>query len=150
MTKSVMVLNGPNLNLLGTHEPELYGSETLASIEAACQSRGKNLGLSVDFRQSNTESDLVDWMQEAAGTVDSLIINAGNNTQTSEVILDALLTLDIPVIEVHQSNINQGEENCHHSYISKAANGMICGLGGMSYELALESLAHSLGTLKET
>jgi len=150
MALSVLVLNGPNLNLLGTREPEIYGSETLASIEAACQDRGKNLGLSVEFRQSNTEGDLVDWVQEASGTVDALIINAGAYTHTSVAILDALLALDIPVVEVHLSNINQREEFRHHSYISKAADGMICGLGGKGYELALESLAHRLGTLKET
>ena len=144
MTKSVLVLNGPNLNLLGTREPKIYGSETLASIEAACRDRAKGLGLSVEFRQSNTEGDLVDWVQEAAGTVDALIINAGAYTHTSVAILDALLALDIPVIEVHLSNINQREEFRHHSYISKAADGMICGLGGIGYELALDALARRL------
>ncbi|MDA1090097.1 MAG: type II 3-dehydroquinate dehydratase [Proteobacteria bacterium] len=149
MTRSVLVLNGPNLNLLGTREPDIYGSETLASIEATCQNRGKALGLSVEFRQSNTEGDLVDWVQEAAGSFDALIINAGAYTHTSVAILDALLSLDMPIIEVHLSNINQREKFRHHSYISKAADGMICGLGGIGYELALESIAHRLGTLKE-
>ncbi len=150
MTISVLVLNGPNLNLLGTREPEIYGSETLASIEAACRDRAKGLGLSVEFRQSNTEGELVDWVQEAAGSSDALIINAGAYTHTSVAILDALLTLDIPVIEVHLSNINQREEFRHHSYISKAADGMICGLGGIGYELALDALARRLGTQKES
>jgi len=149
MTKSVLVLNGPNLNLLGTRAPDIYGSETLASIEATCRKRGKNLDLSVEFRQSNTEGDLVDWVQEAAGSFDALIINAGAYTHTSVAILDALLSVNIPIIEVHLSNINQREEFRHHSYISKAADGMICGLGGIGYELAMESLARRLGTLKE-
>ena len=139
--KSVLVVHGPNLNLLGTHEPELYGSETLASIEAACQSRGKNLGLSVDFRQSNTESDLVDWMQEAAGTVDALIINAGAYTHTSVAILDALLALDIPVIEVHLTNITQREEFRHRSYVGMAARASFAGKGARSYLEALDSVA---------
>jgi 3-dehydroquinate dehydratase-2 len=144
MTKTVLVLNGPNLNLLGTREPEIYGSETLASIEDASRKRAKSLGLAVEFRQSNTEGDLVDWIQEAAGSYAALIVNAGAYTHTSVALLDALLAVDIPIIEVHLSNINQREEFRHHSYVSKAADGMICGLGGFGYELALESLAHTL------
>jgi 3-dehydroquinate dehydratase-2 len=144
MTKSVLVLNGPNLNLLGTREPEIYGSETLASIEDASRKRAKSLGLAVEFRQSNTEGDLVDWIQEAAGSYAALIVNAGAYTHTSVALLDALLAVDIPIIEVHLSNINQREEFRHHSYVSKAADGMICGLGGFGYELALESLARTL------
>ena len=144
MTKTVLVLNGPNLNLLGTREPEIYGSETLASIEDASRKRAKSLGLAVEFRQSNTEGDLVDWIQEAAGSYAALIVNAGAYTHTSVALLDALLAVDIPIIEVHLSNINQREEFRHHSYVSKAADGMICGLGGFGYELALESLACTL------
>jgi 3-dehydroquinate dehydratase-2 len=144
MTKTVLVLNGPNLNLLGTREPEIYGSETLASIEDASRKRAKSLGLAVEFRQSNTEGDLVDWIQEAAGSYAALIVNAGAYTHTSVALLDALLAVDIPIIEVHLSNINQREEFRHHSYVSKAADGMICGLGGFGYELALESLARTL------
>jgi 3-dehydroquinate dehydratase-2 len=144
MTKTVLVLNGPNLNLLGTREPEIYGSETLASIKDASRKRAKSLGLAVEFRQSNTEGDLVDWVQEAAGSYAALIVNAGAYTHTSVALLDALLAVDIPIIEVHLSNINQREEFRHHSYVSKAADGMICGLGGLGYELALESLARTL------
>jgi 3-dehydroquinate dehydratase-2 len=144
MTKTVLVLNGPNLNLLGTREPEIYGSETLASIEDASRKRAKSLGLAVEFRQSNTEGDLVDRIQEAAGSYAALIVNAGAYTHTSVALLDALLAVDIPIIEVHLSNINQREEFRHHSYVSKAADGMICGLGGFGYELALESLARTL------
>ena len=149
MTATVMVLNGPNLNLLGTREPDIYGTETLESIEAACRKRAGDLGLAVEFRQSNNEGDLVDWVQEAGSSHQALIVNAGAYTHTSVALLDALLATELPVIEVHLSNINQREEFRHHSYVSKAADGMICGLGGLGYELALESLALRLGTIKE-
>jgi 3-dehydroquinate dehydratase-2 len=144
-----MVLNGPNLNLLGTREPDIYGTETLESIEAACRKRAADLGLAVEFRQSNNEGDLVDWVQEAGGSHQALIVNAGAYTHTSVALLDALLATELPIIEVHLSNINQREEFRHHSYVSKAADGMICGLGGHGYELALEALAKKLGTIKE-
>ena len=149
MTATVMVLNGPNLNLLGTREPDIYGTETLESIEAACRKRAADLGLAVEFRQSNNEGDLVDWVQEAGGSHQALIVNAGAYTHTSVALLDALLATELPVIEVHLSNINQREEFRHHSYVSKAADGMICGLGGLGYELALEALAKRLGTIKK-
>ena len=149
MTATVMVLNGPNLNLLGTREPDIYGTETLESIEAACRKRAADLGLAVEFRQSNNEGDLVDWVQEAGGSHQALIVNAGAYTHTSVALLDALLATELPIIEVHLSNINQREEFRHHSYVSKAADGMICGLGGHGYELALEALAKKLGTIKE-
>ena len=149
MTTTVMVLNGPNLNLLGTREPDIYGTETLESIEAACRKRAADLGLAVEFRQSNNEGDLVDWVQEASGSHQALIVNAGAYTHTSVALLDALLATELPVIEVHLSNINQREEFRHHSYVSKAADGMICGLGGLGYELALESLAKMLDTTKD-
>lgn len=149
MTPTVMVLNGPNLNLLGTREPDIYGTETLESIEAACRKRAADLGLAVEFRQSNNEGDLVDWVQEAGGSHQALIVNAGAYTHTSVALLDALLATELPIIEVHLSNINQREEFRHHSYVSKAADGMICGLGGHGYELALEALAKKLGTIKE-
>ena len=149
MTATVMVLNGPTLNLLGTREPDIYGTETLESIEAACRKRAADLGLAVEFRQSNNEGDLVDWVQEAGGSHQALIVNAGAYTHTSVALLDALLATELPIIEVHLSNINQREEFRHHSYVSKAADGMICGLGGHGYELALEALAKKLGTIKE-
>jgi len=149
MSASVMVLNGPNLNLLGTREPGIYGNETLANLEAASIKRGASLGLSVDFRQSNTEGELVDWIQEAGRNCDAIVINAGAYTHTSVAILDALLAAAIPVIEVHLSNIYQRDEFRHHSYISKAASGVICGLGGYGYEMALDALAHKLNTTQE-
>jgi len=144
-----MVLNGPNLNLLGTREPGIYGNETLDDLEAACKRRGDELGLVIDFRQSNTEGELVDWIQEAGKQADAIVLNAGAYTHTSVAMLDALLATGIPVIEVHLSNIYQRDEFRHHSYISKAATGVICGLGGQGYELALEALAKKLNTTQE-
>ncbi len=149
MSKTVMVLNGPNLNLLGTREPGIYGNETLSDIETACIRRGAALGLGIDFRQSNTEGELVDWIQEASQTSGAIILNAGAYTHTSVAMLDALLATGIPIIEVHLSNIYKRDEFRHHSYISKAASGVICGLGGYGYELALESLANTLNTTQE-
>jgi len=144
MTGRVLVLNGPNLNLLGTREPDVYGAETLAGIEDNCHARAKGLGLELEFRQTNTEGELVDWVQQARDTHDLLIINAGAYTHTSVALLDALRAIDLPVIEVHLSNIHQREEFRHHSYVSKAAIGMICGFGGFGYEMALESAARLL------
>jgi len=149
MTVTVLVLNGPNLNLLGSREPAVYGSETLADIEAACQKRAKALGLGVEFRQSNSEGELVDWIQQAGGAYAGLIVNAGAYTHTSVAVLDALLACDAPVVEVHLSNIFQRDEFRHQSYVSKAASGVICGFGGLGYELALEALARTLGTIRE-
>ena len=139
MSGKVLVLNGPNLNLLGTREPDVYGAETLADIEAKCRARATALGLELEFRQTNTEGELVDWVQQARETSDLLIVNAGAYTHTSVALLDALKAVGLPVIEVHLSNIHQREEFRHHSYVSKAATGMICGFGGFGYEMALES-----------
>ena len=144
MASKILVLNGPNLNLLGSREPDVYGNETLADIEAKSVDCGKNVGLAVEFRQSNTEGELVDWVQQAQGNVDLLIINAGAYTHTSVALLDALKACDIPVIEVHLSNIHQREEFRQHSYVSKVAVGMICGFGGYGYEMALEAAARIL------
>ncbi|OEJ68075.1 type II 3-dehydroquinate dehydratase [Magnetovibrio blakemorei] len=144
MTAKVLVLNGPNLNLLGTREPDVYGAETLAGIEANCHARAKALDLEIEFRQTNSEGQLVDWVQQARGTFDALILNAGAYTHTSVAILDALKAVQIPTIEVHLSNIHQREEFRSHSYISKVAVGMICGFGGFGYEMALESAARLL------
>ena len=139
MSGKVLVLNGPNLNLLGTREPDVYGAETLTDIEAKCRARAIDLGLDLEFRQTNTEGELVDWVQQARETFDLLIVNAGAYTHTSVALLDALKAVGLPVIEVHLSNIHQREEFRHHSYVSKAATGMICGFGGFGYEMALES-----------
>lgn len=143
--RRVLVLNGPNLNLLGQREPELYGRTTLADVEAMCQTEGARLGLQVDCRQSNHEGVLVDWVQAARGECAALVLNAGAYSHTSVALLDALRALDIPVIEVHVSNIYRRESFRHHSYMSLAATGVICGLGTDGYRLALEAVARMLG-----
>lgn len=149
MAPKILVLNGPNLNLLGAREPDVYGHETMAEIEAACAERASALGLTVEFRQSNSEGELVDWIQEARNGYAGLIVNAGAYTHTSVALLDALLACDVPVIEVHLSNILQREDFRHHSYVSKAARGLISGFGGFGYEMALEAAARILGTTRE-
>lgn len=141
MSAAVLVLNGPNLNMLGTREPEIYGSETLDDIRTACEKRAEALGLGLDFRQSNDEGELVSWIQEARGAFGAVILNAGAYTHTSVAILDALLASELPVIEVHLSNIHQREDFRHHSYVSRAATGVIMGLGSQGYDLALEAAA---------
>ncbi|MGO1120922.1 type II 3-dehydroquinate dehydratase [Rhodovibrionaceae bacterium A322] len=148
-TPRVLVLNGPNLNLLGTREPEIYGHETLADLEAACLKDGEALGLNVSCKQSNHEGELVSWIQQAKGTQDGLILNAAAYTHTSVAIMDALQAVDLPVIEVHLSNIHQRETFRHHSYVSKVALGMICGLGSDGYRLALSALARKLRSERE-
>lgn len=140
----VLVLNGPNLNLLGLREPRIYGRETLADIEAACRERAAALGLAIAFRQSNAEGDLVDWIQQARDDYAALILNAGAYTHTSIAILDALRSLEIPIYEVHLSNIYRRESFRHTSYVSLAADGILCGLGAHGYELALEAVARCL------
>jgi 3-dehydroquinate dehydratase-2 len=140
----ILVLNGPNLNLLGSREPEIYGRETLADIEAACRKRAKPLGLALDFRQSNAEAELIGWIQEARGKAAGIIINAAAYTHSSIAILDALAASDLPVVEVHLSNIFRREPFRHHSYVSRAARGVICGFGGFGYVLAVEAIARQL------
>ena len=144
MTSTVMVLNGPNLNLLGSREPEIYGRETLADIETAARVRGERHGLDVRFRQSNHEGELVDWIQQAGGEAAALIVNAGAYSHTSIAILDALLAVDMPVVEVHLSNIFRRERFRRHSHVSRAARGVICGFGAESYLLAVDAVAHLL------
>ncbi|MCF6197680.1 MAG: type II 3-dehydroquinate dehydratase [Emcibacter sp.] len=141
--KNILVLNGPNLNMLGTREPEIYGSETLSDIEKNMATHAGALGYGIDFRQTNSESELIGWIQQAGNNAQAILLNAGAFTHTSVAILDALQTVDIPVIEVHLSNIFRREEFRHHSYISPAANGVICGFGGHSYILALDA-AHNI------
>jgi 3-dehydroquinate dehydratase-2 len=141
---AILVLNGPNLNLLGVREPKTYGSETLADIEEACLERAASLDLSLDFRQSNHEGQLVDWIQEARESADGIILNAGGYTHTSIAILDALRACELPIIEVHLSNIFAREAYRHHSHISAVARGVICGFGAQSYILALEAIAYVL------
>ena len=148
MADKILILNGPNLNLLGTREPEIYGSESLADIEALCRKAGKELKLEIDFRQSNIEGEMVDAIQSARGTVAGIIINAGAYSHTSIAILDALLAVELPVIEVHLSNLFQRESFRHHSFVSQAAYGMICGLRGQGYTLALQALSSILDKKK--
>ena len=136
----VLVLNGPNLNMLGVREPEIYGSDTLADIETSCQKHAATLGIDVEFRQSNNEGELVTWVQEARGPKDALIINAGAFTHTSVALLDVLSIFEKPVIELHLSNIFAREEFRHRSYISPAASGIICGFGADGYVLALDAV----------
>ena len=137
----VHILNGPNLNLLGVREPQIYGHETLGDIETACAERAEALGLAIDFRQSNSEGDLVGWIQDARTTHDGLILNAAAYTHTSIAILDALKTIDLPIIEVHLSNPHRREPFRHTSFVSQAADGVIAGLGSQGYLLALDAVA---------
>ena len=145
MPKRVLVLNGPNLNMLGIREPKTYGSQTLADVEAMCKAEGKKLGLSVECAQSNREGELCEWIQQAYGKKDGIIINPGGYSHTSVAIRDALSAVAIPTIEVHLSNIHAREEFRHHSFVTAVAVGMICGLGATGYRLALEALAERLG-----
>lgn len=144
MTKPIYVLNGPNLNLLGKREPAVYGRETLADVERRAEARAKALKLEIDFRQSNHEGQIVDWVQEAREKAAGIVINAGGFTHTSVAILDALQAAELPTIEVHLSNIFRRESYRHHSYISLGARGVICGLGAKGYELAMEAMAEIL------
>ncbi|TDI64857.1 MAG: type II 3-dehydroquinate dehydratase [Alphaproteobacteria bacterium] len=140
MSKPIYILNGPDLNLLGEREPEIYGTDTLDSIRQQVEAHATDAGHKVDFRQTNGEGDLIDWVQEAREKASGVIINAGAYTHTSVALLDALLTLDIPVIEVHLSNPFKREEFRHHSYVSPAATGLICGLGAQGYLRAIDAL----------
>lgn len=144
MVKPIYVLNGPNLNMLGQREPHIYGSETLDDLRKRCESRAAKLGMTVDFRQSNIEGELVGWIQDARGKASALIVNAGAYTHTSVAILDALTAAELPVVEVHLSNIHRREPFRHNSYVSQAAWGVLCGFGPMGYELAIEALAGRL------
>jgi 3-dehydroquinate dehydratase-2 len=141
MAETIYILNGPNLNLLGKREPEIYGSETLADIAARCKAKADALGYSVDLRQTNIEGELVGWIQEAREKASGIIINAAAYTHTSVALHDALKACDLPVIEVHLSNIYKREPFRHRSYVSGVAHGVICGFGGQGYEFALEALA---------
>lgn len=149
MSPTVFILNGPNLNLLGTRQPEVYGHETLADIRRLCEEHAATLGLTVDFRQTNHEGDLVTWVQEARNSAAGLIVNAAAYTHTSVALLDALLAVEKPVVEVHLSNIHKREAFRHHSYVSKAAQGMICGFGSHGYVLALDAVARLVLSQKE-
>jgi 3-dehydroquinate dehydratase-2 len=141
----VAVLNGPNINMLGIREPEKYGSTTLDELEALCAEAAEQLGLAIDFRQTNGEGELVTWVQECRGRAAGIIINPAGYTTTSIAVMDALLAVGLPVIEVHITNIHRREEFRHHSFISKAATGVIAGLGVEGYALALRAMAGLVG-----
>ena len=146
MSQTVFVLNGPNLNLLGTREPEKYGHSTLADVEKLCRATAARFGLEVDFRQSNIEGELVTWIQEALSKkAVGLVINPAGYTTTSVAILDALFMLKAPVVEVHITNIHQREEFRHHSYVSKAAKAVMAGFGIDGYALAITGIAGMIG-----
>ncbi|MGE5512503.1 MAG: type II 3-dehydroquinate dehydratase [Bacteroidota bacterium] len=144
MAKPVYVLNGPNLNMLGLREPQIYGRETLDDVRRRTEAHAAKLGLSVDFRQSNHEGEIVTWIQEARDKASAIIINAGALTHTSVAVLDALNAAELPAVEVHLSNIFKRESFRHHSYVSPAAIGVICGFGAKGYLLALDALAETL------
>ncbi len=141
MRRIVYVLNGPNLNLLGQRQPEIYGHETLADVEAACRRLAQELRLELLFHQSNREYELIDWIHEARERAAGLAINPGAFTHTSIAILDALNACDFPILEVHLSNIHKRESFRHRSYVSQRADGVIAGCGPQGYELALLRLA---------
>jgi 3-dehydroquinate dehydratase II len=138
--KPIFILNGPNLNLIGEREPEIYGSLSLADIERSLRQEAAAAGFEIEFRQSNHEGELVGWIQEARKEACGLILNAGAYTHTSIAILDALQALTLPVAEVHLSNIFKREEFRHRSFVSPAATGIICGFGPRSYHLALSAI----------
>ncbi len=138
---SVLILNGPNLNLLGTRQPNVYGATTLADVEDMCRAAAKRLGLNVAFAQSNHEGVMIDAVHGAKGTHDALIINAGAYTHTSIALMDAVASVELPLVEVHLSNIHARETFRHTSYLSKVAVGMLCGFGAQGYVMALDALA---------
>lgn len=138
--KPIYVLNGPNLNLLGSREPDIYGATTLEEIETMLHDAATGMGMSIEFRQSNQEGELVDWIQEAGARGRGLILNAAAYTHTSVAMGDAVAAIGVPVIEVHLSNIFAREEFRHHSYISAGAKGVICGFGALGYKMALSAL----------
>lgn len=144
MPKPIFVLNGANLNLTGVREPAIYGAETLDAIRHRTEARARSVGLAVDFRQSNSEGELVDWIQEARESADGIVLNAGAYTHTSVAILDALNAAARPVIELHLSNVFRREAFRHRSYVAPAAHGLICGFGAKGYELAIEAMADIL------
>jgi 3-dehydroquinate dehydratase-2 len=145
MAGTIFVINGPNLNLLGTREPETYGRATLKDVQKLCEKTAKRHGWKAEFRQSNIEGEIVDFIQEAGRSkAKGIVINPAGYTTTSIAIMDALLGVKVPAIEVHISNIHAREDFRHHSYVSKAARGVICGMGVNGYALAIDGLAELL------
>jgi len=138
--KTIYILNGPNLNLLGSREPEIYGKTTLAEVEQSCRDLGSKRGLEIEFLQSNHEGQLIDWIQDAGKKSQGILINPGAYTHTSIAIRDALSAVQVPVIEIHLSNIHRREPFRHRSYVSQVATGVICGFGPAGYVLGLQAL----------
>ena len=143
---SILILNGPNLNLLGQRQPDVYGTTTLADIETKCEDKAKALGVEIRFEQSNSEGTLVDLIHSAKGHHDGIILNAGAYTHTSIALMDAISSVELPVIELHLSNVHAREAFRHVSYISKVAVGQICGFGPAGYPLALDAMHQLLDT----
>ena len=149
MAIALYILNGPNLNLLGTREPEVYGKGTLADIEKLCRDAAKKHGFEIVFRQTNVEGELVNWLHEARTNAAGVVLNAGAYTHTSIAIHDALKATTMPVVEVHLSNPFARESFRHHSYISSVAQGVICGFGAQGYVFAIDALAGVLANAKD-
>lgn len=149
MSRLIYILNGPNLNLLGKRQPQIYGHETLADVEKDCRVLAKELKLEIEFHQSNREYELIDWIHQARETAGGIAINPGAFTHTSIAILDALNTFDHPIIEVHISNIHKREVFRHHSYVSGVASAVIAGCGTQGYGFALRRLAYLMDTTKK-
>jgi 3-dehydroquinate dehydratase-2 len=146
MKQSILILNGPNLNLLGTRQPEVYGSTTLADIEALCHEKAKTLGVEIVFAQSNHEGDMIDMLHGARGVHAGVILNAGAYTHTSVALRDAISSIMLPVVELHLSNIHAREAFRHQSYIAPVAVGQICGFGAAGYPLAMDALLGAIGS----
>ena len=140
----IAILNGPNMNMLGLRQPQLYGSATLDDVEQLCAEVAEELGLAIDFRQTNGEGELISWVHECRGRAQGIVINPAGYTNTSIALMDALLATDLPVVEIHVTNIHRREEFRQHSYVSKAAVGVICGFGIRGYALALTAMADLL------
>ncbi|TWI55589.1 3-dehydroquinate dehydratase [Pseudomonas duriflava] len=142
MSLTLLVLNGPNLNMLGTREPSVYGHETLADVQALCERTAAAQGMALEFRQTNHEGEMIEWIHQARGRVSGIVLNPGAWTHTSVAIRDAISAAEVPVIEVHLSNVHKREAFRHHSYVSPVAVGVICGLGSNGYCLAIEHFGH--------